>query len=70
MHSRTKHIKLQYHILRELVESNIIELDYIDDQLADILTKPLDQKHLIHLRKAIDMNPSIYRESSLGLSNA
>jgi len=57
LHSRTKHIELRYHFLRELVESSILQISYIstEDQLADILTKPLDQKRFIHLRKAIGM---------------
>nr|CAD1833565.1 unnamed protein product [Ananas comosus var. bracteatus] len=61
LHSRTKHIELKYHFLRELVESNVLQLEYIstENQLADILTKPLDQKRFLHLRKAIGMNPSI-----------
>jgi len=61
LHSRTKHIELRYHFLRELVESNVLQLEYIstENQLADILTKPLDQKRFLHLRKAIGMNPSI-----------
>ena len=42
-HKRTKHIGIQYHFIRELVESRQIFLLYIStlDQLADFLTKPL-----------------------------
>lgn len=41
LYSNTKHIELKYHFLWELVESNILQLDYIstNDQLADILTE-------------------------------
>ena len=57
LHSRTKHIELRYHFHRELVESGTLQISYVStkDQLADFLTKPLDQKRFIHLRKAIGM---------------
>lgn len=40
-HSRTKHIKLRHHFIRELVESGEIALEYINTKLniADIMTK-------------------------------
>jgi hypothetical protein len=42
-HSRSKHIGVQYHYTRQLVEYKIITLDYrpTKDMLADVLTKPL-----------------------------
>src|SRR5271168_4194349 len=42
-HPRTKHIDINYHFLRNLVESTIIDVVYIktDGNLADILTKGL-----------------------------
>lgn len=42
-HSRSKHIDVQYHYTRQLVELGTIKLDYCPtkDMLADILTKPL-----------------------------
>jgi len=47
-HKRTKHIDIRYHFTRELVEEKKIAIEYVstDDQLADILTKPLSKtKH-------------------------
>ena len=43
-HSRTKHIDIRHHFIRELVEANIISLEHVQSvfQLADIFTKPLD----------------------------
>ena len=43
-HSRTKHIDIRHHYIRELVEKNIISLEHVDtlENRADILTKPLD----------------------------
>ena len=42
-HSRTKHIDIRYHYIREALSENIIELNYCPTQhmIADILTKPL-----------------------------
>jgi hypothetical protein len=43
-HSRTKHIDIRHHFLRDLVESQVVALSFIptNNQLVDILTKPLD----------------------------
>ena len=42
-HSRSKHIEIRYHFIREYVANEDIELEYIktENQLADIFTKPL-----------------------------
>lgn len=42
-HGRSKDIDIRYHFVREKVESQEIKLEYIttQDQLADLLTKPL-----------------------------
>ena len=43
-HSTTKHIKIRYHFIRDLVERKIVALEYIptERQNANIFTKPLD----------------------------
>ena len=43
-HSKTKHIDIRYHFLRDHYEKGDIEIEYVstDFQLADIFTKPLD----------------------------
>jgi hypothetical protein len=45
LHSKTKHIEVTYHFLRDNVEKEKIALIHVPthDQLADIFTKPLDQ---------------------------
>jgi hypothetical protein len=52
LHSRTKHIEVRFHFLRDHYERGDIDLRHVDthQQLADILTKPLDQKTFVHLR--------------------
>lgn len=42
-HSRTKHIDVRHHFIRQCVNDKIVKLKYLctNDMLADILTKPL-----------------------------
>jgi hypothetical protein len=51
-HSRTKHIDVRFHFLRDHVEKGTIVLHRIDTehQLADIFTKYLDSSHFALLR--------------------
>jgi hypothetical protein len=44
-HSRTKHIDIRHHFLRDHVAKNDISLEGVksENQLADIFTKPLDE---------------------------
>ena len=43
-HSKTKHIDIHYHFVREKIQNNQVNLNYIPtkDQLADIFTKALN----------------------------
>jgi hypothetical protein len=52
LHSRTKHIEVRYHFLRDIVEKGNIDLIHVptEKQLADILAKPLDQDTFARLR--------------------
>jgi hypothetical protein len=51
LHSKTKHIKVRYHFLRDNVEKGKITIHVpTHDQLADVFTKPLDQATLTLLR--------------------
>jgi hypothetical protein len=48
-HARTKHIDVQHHFIRNLVEGKEIDLEYVhtSQNIADVLTKPLVKaKHL------------------------
>jgi hypothetical protein len=53
LYSRTKHMKVRYHFLRDNVEEGIIDLIYIptEKQLADILTKP----HLLVCEESLEL---------------
>jgi hypothetical protein len=45
-HSHTKHLDIWYHFLRDHQQKGDIEIAYVNtqNQLADIFTKPLDEK--------------------------
>ena len=45
-HSKTKHIEIRHHFIRDHVKRGDIALSYVRtrDQLADIFTKPLDEE--------------------------
>nr|ABA98303.2 retrotransposon protein, putative, unclassified [Oryza sativa Japonica Group] len=51
-HSRTKHIDIRFHFLRDHVEKGDVELQFLDTklQIADIFTKPLDSNLFAFLR--------------------
>ncbi|RWS05910.1 gag-pol polyprotein-like protein, partial [Dinothrombium tinctorium] len=57
-HKRTKHIDVQYHFVREKYEQRIIDVKFVDtnDQLADILTKPLASAVFLRLRSMIGLH--------------
>jgi len=48
----SKHIDIRYHFLQDQVGKNMIKLEYCrsEDQIADILTKPLKIDSFIKLR--------------------
>jgi hypothetical protein len=56
-HSRTKHIDIRHHFLRDHVSKGDIKIDGIgtNDQLADIFTKPLDESHFCKLRNELNV---------------
>jgi len=51
-YSRTTHIDIRHHFIRDLVEEKIMTLEHVDteEQLADILTNALDVKQFEKLR--------------------
>nr|GEZ93790.1 retrovirus-related Pol polyprotein from transposon TNT 1-94 [Tanacetum cinerariifolium] len=56
-HSRTKHIAVRYHFIKEHVEKGTIELYFVkmDYQLADIFTKALPTNHFNYLVRRLGM---------------
>jgi len=53
IHSRTKHIDVRHHFLKDHVECGDILLEFIDThyQLADIFTKPLHAEQFCNICK-------------------
>jgi hypothetical protein len=56
-HSRTKHIDIRHHFLRDHQQKGDIEVFYIsnENQLADIFTKPLDEKTFCRLHSELNV---------------
>ena len=56
-HSRTKHIGIRYHFIREHVMNGIVELHFVpsEKQLANIFTKPLDESIFSRLVSELGM---------------
>jgi hypothetical protein len=56
-HSCTKHIDIRHHFLRDHQQRGDINIYHIstENQLADIFTKPLDEKRFCRLRSEINI---------------
>ncbi|KAK4340799.1 hypothetical protein RND71_039300 [Anisodus tanguticus] len=56
-HSRTKHIDIRHHFLRDLVEKQLAQIEHVDTlhQLADIFTKALDHERFSSLKKSLGL---------------
>jgi hypothetical protein len=55
MHSKTKHIPIKYHFLREQVAKKNIRVEYVGtkEQVANIFTKPLPWEAFEYLRQRL-----------------
>ncbi|GKB52264.1 hypothetical protein Tco_0903017 [Tanacetum coccineum] len=56
-HSRSKHIDIRHHFIKEQVENGVVELYFVrtEYQLADIFTKPLARERLDFLINKLGM---------------
>jgi hypothetical protein len=56
-HSRTKHIDIRHHFLRDHDIKGDIIISYVrtHEQLANIFTKPLDEKRFQELRSELNI---------------
>ncbi|GKD18830.1 hypothetical protein Tco_1207988, partial [Tanacetum coccineum] len=56
-HSRTKHIDVRYHFIKEHVEKGIVELFFVgtEYQLADLFTKALSEDRFKYLVRRLGM---------------
>nr|GEX80438.1 hypothetical protein [Tanacetum cinerariifolium] len=60
-HSRTKHIKIRHHFLRDIVQKGHISIEKVlfVDNIANILTKPLKRESFNYLRLGLGMMENI-----------
>jgi hypothetical protein len=51
-HDRSKHIEMRYHYVRDMVQKNILSIQYVStsEQTVDILTKPLSLTKFVYFR--------------------
>ena len=56
-HSKVKHIHIRHHFLKDNVEQGNIKLEFCqtENQIADILTKPLNRERFEKLRLELGM---------------
>jgi hypothetical protein len=56
-HSRTTHIDIRYHFMRDHQQRGDIQIAYVStkEQLADIFTKPLDERTFSKLRNEVNI---------------
>jgi hypothetical protein len=56
-HSRTKHVDVKFHFLREQVVLRTIDIQYLptQQQIADIMTKALTPDQFRHLRDLLTL---------------
>lgn len=55
LHSKTKHISIKFHFLREEVNEKEVRLEYVStkEQIADMFMKPLPKDTFEYLREKL-----------------
>ena len=55
LHSRTKHIEIRHHFIRDHVQKSDCVLEFVETnkQLADIFTKPLPKENFFNIRREL-----------------
>jgi hypothetical protein len=66
-HDQSKHIEIKYYFIRDKVQEGEVKLHYIstNEQVADILTKPLSMIKFVYLRdkmELVEITPLAERE--------
>ena len=56
-HDRLKHVEIRYHYIKDMVHRHAVQLQYIptDDQIADILTKPLSKGKFVYFQDKLGL---------------
>ena len=52
-HDKSNHIEIKFHHIRDIVQRGAVKLQYVmmDEQIADVLTKPLARVKFEHFRE-------------------
>ena len=55
IHDKSKHIKIKYHYIRDMVQMGAVKLQYVlmDDQIVDVLMKPLARVNFEYFREKL-----------------
>ena len=71
LHSRTKHIEIRHHSIRDHVQKGDCVLEFVDTnkQLADIFTKPLPKENFFNIRRELGIIDSSYVWKSIYFTN-
>ena len=66
-HKQTKHIDIQHHYVRELVQDDYVRMEWVStkEQLADRFTKVLPQPTFIEHRTKLGVMPIIHNQCSM-----
>ena len=54
-HDKLKHIEIKYHYIKDMVQRGAVKLQYVatDEQIADVLTKPLARVNFEYFREKL-----------------
>ena len=54
-HDKSKHIEIKYHYIQDMVQRGAVKLQYVatDEQIADVLTKPLARVKFEYFREKL-----------------
>ena len=58
-HDKSKHIKIKYQYIHDMVEKGAVKLQYIatDEQVVDVLTRPLSRVKFGYFRDKLGVVP-------------
>ena len=67
-HDRSKHVDGWYHFIQDMVQRGVVRLDHIrtNEQIADILTKPLGKVMFLTFRENLGIVERPYSKGLVG----